>query len=288
MGSHRLTARETAIVVLMAGGHTTREVAGLLDLHIRTVENHKRNIYEKLGVGTQNGAVAEAIRLGLLGNGAGHRRWPGEAGRPTVVLLRGPAGACRDSVVHALVAEGIPFVSVWRRDSLLQDHWARWHKGPVLSVLVDPEPDDWTWIGGLHTPVVVVRSGGDHDRLAVVEALAHRANGLIAGDDVATGLAPALRVAATGLFTMSWPYTAALSTWAPPTLTVVPQLTPRERDILGSIALGHTVRQTARALGIAAKTVENTQARLFRKLGARNRAETLTIAREAGLLLPTG
>ena len=56
------------------------------------------------------------------------------------------------------------------------------------------------------------------------------------------------------------------------------------RRILGSIARGHTIRQTARALGIAAKTVENTQARLFRKLGARNRAETLTIARDVGLL----
>ena len=48
-----------------------------------------------------------------------------------------------------------------------------------------------------------------------------------------------------------------------------PELTPREYDILHSIAMGHTVRQTARLLDIAAKTVENTQARLFLKLGAR-------------------
>ncbi|MEN3362539.1 MAG: hypothetical protein V7637_6521, partial [Mycobacteriales bacterium] len=38
-------------------------------------------------------------------------------------------------------------------------------------------------------------------------------------------------------------------------------LTARESDILISISLGHTVRQTAQALGIAPKTVENTQAR---------------------------
>jgi DNA-binding CsgD family transcriptional regulator len=136
----------------------------------------------------------------------------------------------------------------------------------------------------LNIAMIVVRSHAERDRLAVVDALAHRASGLIVGDDVASGLGPALRVAATGLFAMSWPYTATLSTWAPPTLTAVPQLTPRERDILASIARGHTIRQTARTLGIAAKTVENTQARLFRKLGARNRAETLTIARDVGLL----
>jgi two-component system nitrate/nitrite response regulator NarL len=62
------------------------------------------------------------------------------------------------------------------------------------------------------------------------------------------------------------------------------ELTARECDILHSIAEGHTVRQTARTLGIAAKTVENTQARLFRKLGARNRPAALTTAHAIGLL----
>jgi DNA-binding NarL/FixJ family response regulator len=63
-----------------------------------------------------------------------------------------------------------------------------------------------------------------------------------------------------------------------------PELTARERDILSSIACGHTVRQTARALGIATKTVENTQARLFRKLGTHNRPETLIAAYRLGLI----
>ncbi|HEX5118996.1 MAG TPA: LuxR C-terminal-related transcriptional regulator [Pseudonocardiaceae bacterium] len=283
MASTSLTARETAIVVLMAGGHTTPDIAALLDLHHRTVENHKRHIYEKLGVGTQNGAVAEAISRGLL-NGTGHRRWPGEPGRPMLALLSGPDGSSRDSVAHALVADGIPFVSLNKRDAVITDHWARWHRGVVITVLIDPEPEDWSWASALGAAVVVVRTTDTGDRLAVVDALAHRANGLISRSDVAIGLGPALRLAATGLFTMSWPYTAALATWPPQPTGDVPELTPRERDILGSIARGHTVRQTARELGIAAKTVENTQARLFRKLGARNRAETLTIARDRGLL----
>jgi DNA-binding CsgD family transcriptional regulator len=64
----------------------------------------------------------------------------------------------------------------------------------------------------------------------------------------------------------------------------LPELTPRECDVLRSIADGHTVRQSARALGIATKTVENTQARLFRKLGVRNRNGALTAAHAIGLL----
>jgi DNA-binding CsgD family transcriptional regulator len=55
----------------------------------------------------------------------------------------------------------------------------------------------------------------------------------------------------------------------------LPALTARESDIAASLAQGHSIRQTARALGISPKTAENTQTRLFRKLGVRNRAEAL-------------
>jgi DNA-binding CsgD family transcriptional regulator len=82
-----------------------------------------------------------------------------------------------------------------------------------------------------------------------------------------------------------WGYASAPLRWAPTSSDLtMPKLTAREFDILGSIARGHTIRQTARTLGIAAKTVENTQARLFRKLGVRNRIEALTIADTLGLV----
>jgi DNA-binding CsgD family transcriptional regulator len=69
-----------------------------------------------------------------------------------------------------------------------------------------------------------------------------------------------------------------------PAVATPPQLTGRELDILRSIAAGHSVRQTGRALGIAVKTVENTQTRLFQKLGARNRAQALAVGSRYGLL----
>jgi DNA-binding CsgD family transcriptional regulator len=68
--------------------------------------------------------------------------------------------------------------------------------------------------------------------------------------------------------------------WRRPT----PVLTAREQDALVHLAQGHTTRQAARVLGIAPKTVENTLARLYRKLGTRNRGETLSVAYRLGLV----
>jgi DNA-binding CsgD family transcriptional regulator len=64
----------------------------------------------------------------------------------------------------------------------------------------------------------------------------------------------------------------------------LPVLTARESDILLSVARGDSIRQTARALGISPKTVENIQTGLFRKLGVRNRTEAFTVVDALGLL----
>lgn len=272
-GPAGLTGREVVIIGLLAAGRTTLEIGSLLDLRPHVVENHKRHIYSKLDVDTQHGAVAQAIALGVL---AGPRR-VAHAGRSMVVLVRGPAGGCRDAVMAALVADGTPFVTAWQPETLACDHWARWHRGPVVGVLVDPSSADWDWSASWGVPVLVVRG----ERGAVADVVARRAGGLLLSSDVPGGLAAALRAVAAGLFVVGASGAAALSGRRP---AAVPELTPRERDILDSIALGHTIRQTARALGIATKTVENTQARLFRKLGARNRSETLAVAWEVGLL----
>jgi DNA-binding NarL/FixJ family response regulator len=281
----RLTPREMRIVYLMSAGRTTPEIADQLDLRPRTVENHKRHIYEKLGVSSQSQAVATAISMGLL-DAPEPTRQRAEPGRPTLGLVYGAPGEGLLAVTRALLAQDVPFVVMREGDRDANSDWESWHRGPVAAVLVDPSPEDWAAAGRLGVAmVVVVHCGaGARDQTAVIDALTHGASGLVLRDEVATDLGPALTVVSHGLFVMSGAYANALAKWAVAQVATAPQLTARERDILSSIASGHTIRQTARALGIAAKTVENTQARLFRKLGARNRTETITIADGWGLV----
>jgi DNA-binding NarL/FixJ family response regulator len=143
-----LTDRERAIMSLMSSGHSTADIGRLLLISPHTVDNHKRRIYAKLGVGNQTLAVARAMALGIV-------------------------------------------------------------------------PSPW------------------------------------------------------------------VASETRPRYSTMPDLTAREQDVLRHIAQGHTTRQSARALGIAPKTVENTQARLYRKLGTHNRVETLAVAYRLGLIGPT-
>lgn len=273
-GAPRLTSREKAIVYLTGAGLTTQEIARQLRLQPRTVENHKRHIYEKLGVNSQSHAVARTMSLGLL-ESPEQERSPSHTG---LVLMRGRADACRDAVVRSMVRSRQPFMIAQRSS---QDGRVWRHGGSVTVVLVDPEPEDWTLSISLGAPTLVVRCGGVGDPSAIADALAHGAHGLICADDVGAEFAAMLTMVSRGHFALSGVYAAALARWRPP---VRPELTTRESEILASIARGDTIRQTARSLGIAVKTVENTQARLFRKLGARNRTETLTIADGWGLV----
>jgi DNA-binding NarL/FixJ family response regulator len=278
----RLTPRETMIVFLLGAGRTTSEIAALLGSRPRTVENRKRHIYDKLGVGSEGQAVAVAVRLGLIE--PGRLRPAGEPGRPALVVLMGPAGDDRDEVAQMLVRERIPFVAVVRPEGLTRDDWVTWHPGALIVVLVDPTEEDWLAANPLRAPIVEIRSHEVSERLAVVGAMTRKVGGLVAKADAAACLSPALAATAQGMLVVSRQYAAALMGWAPAPSSVAPRLTARERDILDAIARGQTIRQAARSLGIATKTVENIQTILFRKLGARNRRDALTIADGWGLI----
>jgi DNA-binding NarL/FixJ family response regulator len=61
-----LTSRETEVLAAMADGLSTKDIARRLDMAVKTVENHKTRIFDKLGVPTQAAAVTYAIGHGLL------------------------------------------------------------------------------------------------------------------------------------------------------------------------------------------------------------------------------
>lgn len=56
------------------------------------------------------------------------------------------------------------------------------------------------------------------------------------------------------------------------------RLTPRQRDLVEHVALGHTNEEIALALGISPNTARNQLAVVFRKLDASNRAEVVRLA----------
>jgi two-component system, NarL family, nitrate/nitrite response regulator NarL len=289
-----LTDRELEIISLLGAGHSVPEMAELLRISPRTVENHKRHLYAKLGVGTQSHAVSRATSLGLLETmpdvEPAQRPHP-EDGREPLVVVSGPPGPALDEVTVALLATGIPTVHAHRRPPLGREHWARWHRGPILAALVDPSSEDWLLAGSLGAPAVVVHTA-EPDLAGVLDGLLRGAYAVLRTDQVRDDLTMMLTLIGRGYFAMNADRIGELIDWMCVRLADrpagVPELTARERDILASIADGHTVRQTARTLGIATKTVENTQARLFRKLGARNRAGVLTIAYRLGLIDPAG
>jgi DNA-binding CsgD family transcriptional regulator len=56
--SARLSAREAEVMSLIADGQTNGQIAARLFLAEKTVKNHVRRIYSKLGVGSRPAAIA--------------------------------------------------------------------------------------------------------------------------------------------------------------------------------------------------------------------------------------
>ncbi|GAA2835048.1 response regulator [Kribbella solani] len=61
-----LTVREEEILKLVAEGNSSKEIAGLLTISIKTVERHRSNILQKLGLRDRLDLTRYAIRAGLL------------------------------------------------------------------------------------------------------------------------------------------------------------------------------------------------------------------------------
>jgi DNA-binding NarL/FixJ family response regulator len=61
-----LTPRETEVVKLIAEGHSSREIAALLQISDKTVERHRANVLEKLGLKDRVALTLYAVRRGLV------------------------------------------------------------------------------------------------------------------------------------------------------------------------------------------------------------------------------
>jgi len=62
----RLTSREREIFHLVAEGATSKEIAKRLAISVKTAENHRANILDKLGLRNTAELVRYAVRKGLL------------------------------------------------------------------------------------------------------------------------------------------------------------------------------------------------------------------------------
>jgi DNA-binding NarL/FixJ family response regulator len=65
-GRNPLTPRESEIVKLVAEGHTSREIANTLVISEKTVDRHRANVLEKLGMRDRVELTRYAIRTGLV------------------------------------------------------------------------------------------------------------------------------------------------------------------------------------------------------------------------------
>jgi DNA-binding NarL/FixJ family response regulator len=64
-----LTARQREVLTLVAGGKSTKEIAFDLNLSVKTVETHRAQIMERLGIRDVAGLVRYALKTGLVSDG---------------------------------------------------------------------------------------------------------------------------------------------------------------------------------------------------------------------------
>jgi len=61
-----LTTRQREVLKMIAQGHTTKEIARLLEISAKTVETHRAQIMQRLDIHDIAGLVRHALRIGLV------------------------------------------------------------------------------------------------------------------------------------------------------------------------------------------------------------------------------
>jgi DNA-binding NarL/FixJ family response regulator len=199
-------------------------------------------------------------------------------------LLLGPAGTVRDLVRAVLSLQGLAVQLVDGNAAVA----AAAAEPDAVLVLVSPDVEEWAVVRRAGRPAVLVTEvhlGPDECLAATLRG----ADAVVHTDTSPTELAAAVAAVRRGetlLDPLSARRLAAAARTGQVTAAARMYLTPREVAILACVERGESVKQTARSLGIAVKTVENLQSRMFRKLGASNRAHAVTISHRLGLIAP--
>jgi DNA-binding NarL/FixJ family response regulator len=120
------------------------------------------------------------------------------------------------------------------------------------------------------TRVLLISGAG---RMSPAAARAAGASGFVSKDWAAGEVARAVRMVGLGM-----------TMFAPTSQQPAPLLSEREREVLDLVAAGSTNREIAQALFLSPHTVKEHTSALYRKLGARNRAEAVQRAQRVGLL----
>jgi DNA-binding NarL/FixJ family response regulator len=135
---------------------------------------------------------------------------------------------------------------------------------------------------------ILILTTFDLDRY-VYAALAAGASGFLLKDVTPEHLVSAVRLVTTGDALLAPSITRRLvERFARP--ATVPRdlsaLTPRELDVLRRLASGRSNAELARELLLSEATVKTHVARIFAKLGLRDRAQAVVLAYETGLVAP--
>jgi DNA-binding NarL/FixJ family response regulator len=193
---------------------------------------------------------------------------------PIVATLVGPGGLALEVFGRLLADQGIVVLGEDSRDGL----------EPDVAVLIEPLAEHWAGMQARGLPIVLVLDEEAADAV-VLDAVLAGADAVLNFTTPPSAIRSVLMAVGRGGSVLEPIQTRAVASLARHAAShpgVV--LSRREGEILASIAAGQAVKQTARALGISPKTVENLQGRLFRKLAVRNRAQAVARAHGLGLL----
>jgi DNA-binding NarL/FixJ family response regulator len=183
-------------------------------------------------------------------------------------------------------AEAVALVASERPDVVLMDVRMPVMDGLEATRRISSDPT-------LSDTKVVVLTTFDLDEY-VHDALRAGASGFLLKDTLPTELLQAVRVVAAGDALISPKITRRLiaefarrpEPGSAAASAALDSLTQREREVLETIARGHSNAEIAEQLYVSHATVKTHVSRLLMKLGARDRAQLVMLAYESGIVAP--